>query len=275
MGVTSDAHTRDSELYALTIHHGMSPRERKVLAAVLDNMPCTVSAIARLAEFSRRTAQRACEALADGSMALLQRTEAGVIIDPEAIGGVEAWADRHGPRSGVTEWWEDPEPTPMPDGGGYVLDRDAEPWPADVFPERAFDPLPGGEEIEMAVGAVESRRVPMGKGSRIPFAVLNYVTETNSLQAVKVAVECGRRANRQGVAEFQRGELAEVTGLSSQQVSNALNLMRREGIAASAASARVELNLRHGQEWAEAGTGCAPRAEDISAGVILSPRYQV
>lgn len=231
------AYTDDALAYARTIHLGLAPRERRALAAVLDNMPCTVSEISRAAGISRRTAQRACEALEGREAALLQRTEAGLIIDAEAVGGVEAWADRYGPRSGIAEWWADSEPAHDP-GGKY--DPDPGDWPDDLFPGRA-----PSADAGLALRAIESRRVPLGRGTFIPFAVLNYVPATTSLQAAKVALECGRRASRAGVAEFQRGELARVTGLSSQQVSDTLARLRRDGMATSATTSRVELDLAH------------------------------
>lgn len=234
-------YTDDALAYARTIHHGLAPRERRALAAVLDNMPCTVSEISRAAGISRRTAQRACEALEGREAALLQRTEAGLIIAPDAIGAVEAWADEYGPRSNTTRWWENSEPALTEDVSGYPQDEDGEPWPDAVFP---IEP-PEGEDISLAVRAVEDRRVPTGRGARIPFPVLDYVTATRSLQAAKVALECGRRASRTGVAEFGRGELARVTGLSSQQVSDTLARLRDDGIATSATTTHVELDLGH------------------------------
>ncbi|RCS69483.1 hypothetical protein CIK73_06055 [Brachybacterium alimentarium] len=237
LDVSADVHTEDSERFARTIHHGLSQRERRALAVVLVNMPCSVSSVARIAGVSRRTAQRACDALLGRGVALLQRAEAGLIIDPEAVGGVEAWADIYGPRSGVAEWWEDLEPAHDP-GGRHDPDRGD--WPDDVLPGRA-----PSADADLALRAVESRRAPLGRGTFIPFAVLDYVAVTRSLQAAKVTLECGRRASRAGVAEFGRGELARITGLSSQQVSDTLARMRREGIAMSATATQVELDLTH------------------------------
>lgn len=230
--------------YARTIHRGLeSPRERRALAAVYEEMPCSVAAVARAAGFSRRTAQRACDALESDQVALIQRIESGLVIHPDAVEAVDAWAHRHGNRSDIVAWWEDPEPAADP-GGRF--DPDSDGWPDDVFPDPGFDDLPpGAENIELAVRAVENRRTPRRKGAMIPFPVLDYVTATRSIQAVKVAIECGRRADRHGVATFARGELAKVTGLSSQQVSDTLARMRREGIAVGATATRVGLDLEH------------------------------
>lgn len=236
-----EVYTDDALAYARTIQRGLSPRERRALAAVLDNMPCTISEVSRAAGMSRRTAQRACEALENRAAALLLRTEAGLIIAPDVIGAVEAWADEYGPRSHAANWWEDPEEARTQDVAGYPQDEDHEAWPDDEFPS----PPRGGEDIELAVRAVENRRIPVGRGTRIPFAVLDYVTATRSLQAAKVALECGRRASRTGVAEFGRGELSRVTGLSSQQVSDTLARLRDDGIATSATTTRVVLDLGH------------------------------
>lgn len=238
LDIECDVHTEDAKAYARTIHRGTSPRERRVLAAVLESMPCSVSAAARHAEVSRRTARRACDALVSDGTGLLEESDAGLRIDPEAIAGVEAWADIYGPRSGVAEWWEDPRPVVMLSRDGYPQDVDPDPWPDDIFPE--VEPDPGNL---LALRAVESRRTRMGQGTFVPFAVLDYVTATRSLQAAKVALECGRRANRQGVAEFGRGELAKVTGMTSQQVTNGLSVMREDDIATEATTTRVLLNL--------------------------------
>ncbi|MEY8655210.1 MarR family transcriptional regulator [Brachybacterium paraconglomeratum] len=237
----AEVYTDDALAYARTIHHGVAPRERRALAAVLDNMPCTISEVPRAAGMSRRTAQRACEALEDRGAALLLRTGAGLIIAPDVIGAVEAWADEHGPRSHATNWWEDPVAARTHEVAGHPQDEDRELWPDGVFP---IEP-PEAEDVGLALQAVEGRRVPVGRGVRIPFAVLDYVAATRSLQAAKVALECGRRASRTGVAEFGRGELSRNTGLSSQQVSDTLARLRRDGIATSATTTRVELNLEH------------------------------
>lgn len=237
----AEVYTEDALAYARTIHHGITPRERRALGAVLDNMPCSVASVARAAGISRRTAQRACEALEGRAVALLQRTGDGYIINPAVIGGVEAWADEHGPRSHTANWWEGPEPARTHEVAGYPQDEDRELWPDGLFP---IEP-PEAEDVGLALQAVEGRRVPVGRGVRIPFAVLDYVTTTRSLQAAKVALECGRRASRTGVAEFARGELSRITGLSSQQVSDTLARLRRDGIATSATTTRVELDLEH------------------------------
>ncbi|MGP9745964.1 hypothetical protein [Brachybacterium sp. AOP29-B2-41] len=242
-GITSEVHTEDSLAYARTIQSGLTARERRALAAIYENMPCSVSAVGRIAGGSRRTAQRACDALESEAVALVQRIEAGLIIHPDAIGAVDAWAYRHGRQTDSMEWWKDSDPAP--DGKRLPQDGDSEPWPDDVFPEPGFDPAPSGEGVELALRAVESRISPMGRGTFIPFAVLDYANSTTSLTAAQAALECGRRANRYGVAEFERGELARVTGMSPGSVTNALARMRGDGIAATATTTRVELDLRY------------------------------
>lgn len=257
--VTAEVHTRDSLLYAQTIHHGLRPRERQALAAVLDNMPCSVSAVSRAAAFSRRTAQRACDALEAEQVGLVERTEDGLAIHPDAIGGVEAWADHYGHRSGAETWWADPS---------YADAADAEASPDDEFSDPSLETMAEVQDVELAVRTLEHRRVPTARGTFIPFAVLEYVSVTHSLQAARVAVECGRRVDRQGVAAFGRGELAMLTGLSSHQVSNTLARIRSEGIATSAISTRIELNLR----WRQGGGHIsAPSAQEVHSGVTLSP----
>ncbi len=241
--VTEDVHTDDAKGYARTIQRGLTPRERRALAAVYEEMPCSVAAVARHAEVSRRTAQRACDALEGDQLQLVQRVNAGLIVHPDAIGAVDAWAHRHGGRSGITAWWEDP--APGVDRGGR-FDPDTEDWPDDVFPEPAFEVMPEAS-LELALRAVDARRAPLRKGTFVPFAVLDYVAATGSLQAAKVALECGRRADRNGVATFGRGELAKAVGLTGQQVTNALAKMRQDGIAPSATAIRVGLDLKGGQ----------------------------
>lgn len=245
MGVTEDVRTADALAYARTIHNGLTSRERRALAAVYEEMPCSVAAVARHAEVSRRTAQRACDALEGEQLQLVQRIGAGLIVHPDAIGAVDAWAHRHGSRANVTAWWKDPESARVINGLGYPQDWDGEPWPDDVFPEPAFDDLPYSDGVEMAARAVEARRVPRGKGAFIPFTVLDYVSATTSVQGAKVAVECGRRATRAGVATFDPGELARVTGLSGQQVTNALARLRRDGLTTEATATMVALDLAH------------------------------
>lgn len=237
-----EVHTDDALAYARTIHGATSSRERQALAAVHSTMPSSISEVARVSGMSRRTAQRALEALADDSIALLERTPDGYTVRPFAIGGVDAWVHHYAHESASATVLEEGSTAALrkADGDADRFTPDVDGWPEDSFPAERWEPSEA-EIVETARRAVDARRVPYNRGTFVPFYVLDYVSETSSLQAAKVALECGRRADRRGVATFGRGELARLLGMSGGQLTGALSRLRQDGMAVTTSPQRVEL----------------------------------